>query len=65
MRRHLADRGYAALQHGLYVGDGTIDAVRAVLDVQGMADSLAWFAPSLLEARLLRIEEDSDLRIAL
>ena len=63
--RDLADRGFTALRHGFYVGDGTIDAVRSVMVVQDMADAFAWFAPSLLDARLLRIEESSDLRIAL
>ena len=65
VRRYLAERGFTALQRGLYVGDGTVDAVRSVVVVQGMAEAFAWFAPSLLDARLLRIEESSDLGIAL
>ena len=65
VRRHLAERGFTALQHGLYVGDGTVDVVRSVVVVQGMAKAFAWLAPSLLDARLLRIEEDGDLGIAL
>ena len=57
--------GFKETVPGFYVGSGGVDAVRAVVAVQDVADALSWFAPCLRTARLLRIEDDGDLTIAL
>lgn len=49
----------------MYVGDQTVDAVQCILTVQKMAKTLPWFAPSVRDLRMLRIEENNDLKAAL
>ncbi|WP_237479621.1 hypothetical protein [Lichenibacterium dinghuense] len=61
----IAGHGFTEAVPGFYVGSGDVDAVRAVVAVQDVAEALSWFAPCLRSARLLRIEEDGDLTIAL
>ena len=61
----IVGHGFMETVPGFYVASGDVDAVRAVVAVQGVADALSWFAPCLRSARLLRIEEDGDLTIAL
>jgi virulence-associated protein VapD len=61
----LEDYGFSAVLPGFYVGSDRLSAVQSVVAVQDLADRLAWFSPCLRSARLLRIEEDSDLMVAL
>ena len=53
------------MQGSAYFGDETIDAVRCVRTVQKMAKKFAWFTPSVRDIRMLRIEENNDLKVAL
>lgn len=45
----------------MYFGSEAVTAVTCVLAAQDLARSLAWFAASVHDIRLLRIEELNDL----
>jgi len=65
VRTFLTSRGFEWKQGSTYFGDETIDAVRCVRMVQRLAKRYSWFTPSVRDIRMLRIEENNDLRIAL
>ena len=65
VRSYLTSRGFAWMQGSTYFGDETIDAVRCVRAVQRLARKYDWFTPSVRDIRMLRIEENNDLTIAL
>ena len=57
LRRH----GFDRQQGGVYFGDETVDVVRCQLAVQQLTAEFDWFAPSVTDIRMLRIEENNDL----
>ncbi len=63
--RFLRERGFGHQQRSVYFGDETIDVVRCQLVVQEMTIEFDWFAPSVSDIRMLRIEENNDLRPAI
>jgi virulence-associated protein VapD len=65
VKRYLTVRGFTWMQGSTYFGDDTVDAVRCVRVVQKLAKKYSWFTPSVRDIRMLRIEENNDLRIAL
>lgn len=65
IKRYLADKGFDRQQGSLYYGNEHVDAVKAVLAVSSMSREFTWFAPSVSDIRLLRIEDDDDLSPAL
>jgi virulence-associated protein VapD len=65
VRNYLTSRGFEWTQGSAYFGDETIDAVRCVRVVQRMAKKFPWFTPSVRDMRMLRIEENKDLKSAL
>ncbi len=65
IRRYLTARGFSWKQGSTYFGDETVDAVRCVTTVQKLARKYDWFTPSVRDIRMLRIEENNDLSIAL
>ena len=65
VRNYLTSRGFEWKQGSAYFGDDTVDAVRCVRTVQKMAKTFAWFTPSVRDIRMLRIEENNDLKAAL
>ena len=65
VRNFLTTRGFEWTQGSAYFGDETIDAVRCVRVVQRMAKKYPWFTPSVRDLRMLRIEENNDLKAAL
>ena len=64
VRNYLSARGFEWTQGSAYFGDETIDAVRCVRVVQRMARKFEWFTPSVRDIRMLRIEENNDLKAA-
>ena len=52
-------------QGSVYFGDDTIDVVRCQLTVQELTIEFDWFAPSVRDIRMLRIEDNNDLRPAI
>lgn len=65
VRNYLTSRGFEWKQGSAYFGDETVDAVRCVRVIQKLSRRYAWFKPSVRDIRMLRIEENNDLMIAL
>ena len=65
VRNYLSSRGFEWTQGSTYFGDDTVDAVRCVRTVQRLAKKYPWFTPAVRDIRMLRIEENNDLRAAL
>jgi len=53
--------GFHRQQGSVYFGDETVDAVKCVLAVQDCARQHDWFAASVADIRMLRIEDNNDL----
>lgn len=65
IRNFLASRGFEWKQGSTYFGDDTIDAVKCVTTIQKLARKYDWFTPCVRDIRMLRIEENNDLSIAI
>ena len=65
VRSYLTARGFEWMQGSTYFGDDSVDAVRCVTVVQRLARKYPWFKPAIRDIRMLRIEENNDLTIAL
>jgi virulence-associated protein VapD len=65
VRQYLTSRGFEWKQGSTYFGDDTVDAVRCVRIVQLLSKKFEWFKPSVKDIRMLRIEENNDLLVAL
>ncbi|MCC6579108.1 MAG: virulence factor [Phycisphaeraceae bacterium] len=61
IRRVLNDHGFKWQQGSVYFGDQSITAVTCVLASMDLARRLPWFAASVRDIRMLRIEELNDL----
>jgi virulence-associated protein VapD len=59
--RFLRDRGFDNQQGSVYFGDDSVDVVRCQITVQELTMEFDWFAPSVRDIRMLRIEENNDL----
>jgi virulence-associated protein VapD len=64
IRRILQRHGFTWQQGSVYFGGSEINAVTCVLASQDLARSLPWFASSVRDIRMLRIEEMNDLMAA-
>src|SRR3954466_10822593 len=61
IRRVLQRHGFAWQQGGVYFGGEAVTAVTCVLAAIELAQGLPWFAASVRDIRMLRIEELNDL----
>jgi virulence-associated protein VapD len=61
IRRVLQRHGFAWQQGSVYFGGESVTAVTCVLASIDLARSLPWFAASVRDIRMLRIEELNDL----
>src|SRR3982751_308837 len=61
IRKLLQKHGFTWQQGSLYFGGADISSVTCVLAAQDLAKSLPWFAASVRDIRMLRIEEINDL----
>jgi virulence-associated protein VapD len=61
IRRVLQRHGFTWPQGSVYFGGETVTAVTCVLAAIDLAQSLPWFAASVRDIRMLRIEELNDL----
>jgi virulence-associated protein VapD len=59
--KFLRERGFARQQGSVYFGDESIDVVRCQMSVQQLTLEFDWFAASVRDIRMLRIEENNDL----
>jgi virulence-associated protein VapD len=60
-----ADFGFARVQGSVYFGDEKSDAVHCVMAVQEADRRFAWFAQTVRDLRMLRVDEDNDLMPAI
>jgi len=61
IRKTLDRFGFDWQQGSVYFGNEKVDAVTCVLAVQELAETYAWFSPSVRDIRMLRIEDNNDL----
>ena len=61
IRDFLAQYGFTWKQGSLQFSSADVTPVTVVLAVQEMAKRFPWFAPSVRDIRMMRIEEDNDL----
>lgn len=61
----LAMFGFTRQQGSVYFGDEKVDAVKAVMATQKLAKTFTWFPASVRDIRMLRIEDDNDLKPAI
>src|SRR6266513_2136482 len=61
IRRVLLRHGFTWQQGSVYFGDERINAVTCVLAAIDLSRTLPWFAASVRDIRMLRIEELNDL----
>jgi virulence-associated protein VapD len=62
IRKALVDEyGFEWQQGSVYFGGPSVDAVTCVLAMQELAERFDWFAPSVRDIRMLRIEENNNL----
>jgi len=61
IKRVLQKHGFIWQQGSVYFGDERINAVTCVLAAIDLSNSLPWFAASVRDIRMLRIEELNDL----
>ena len=61
IRKILQKKGFAWQQGSVYFGGESIDAVTCVMAVIELSRTLPWFATSVRNIRMLRIEEFNDL----
>jgi virulence-associated protein VapD len=59
------DCGFDRQQGSVYFGNEEIDAVKCQIAVQRLALQYDWFAPSVSDIRMLRIEDNNDLMPAI
>jgi virulence-associated protein VapD len=65
IRQFLEANGFEHKQGSVYFGTDVIDAVSCVVIAQQLADEFAWFQPSVRDIRMLRIEDNNDLKPAI
>lgn len=65
VRDFLASNGFSHQQGSVYFGDESVDAVKCVIAVQKLAKECPWFATCVKDVRMLRIEDNNDLKPAL
>lgn len=61
IRKVLQSHGFTWQQGSVYFGGEQINAVTCVLAAIDLSKQLPWFAPSVRDIRMLRIEELNDL----
>ena len=65
VRNYLTSRGFEWKQGRAYFGDETVYAVRCGRVILRLSHRYPWFKPSVRDIRMLRIEENNDLLVAL
>lgn len=65
IRRFLEANGFEHKQGSVYFGTDVIDAVSCVVVAQQLADAFDWFQPSVRDIRMLRIDDNNDLKPAI
>ncbi|WP_155931744.1 virulence factor [Methylopila sp. 73B] len=63
--RFLRSKGFDRQQGSVYFGDNSVDVVICQIAVQELTFEYPWFAPSVRDIRMLRIEDNNDLMPAI
>jgi virulence-associated protein VapD len=63
--KFLRGQGFDRQQGSVYFGDHSIDSVKCQIAVQRLTLEYDWFAPSVTDIRMLRIEDNNDLTPAI
>lgn len=63
--KFLRERGFDRQQGSVYFGEETVDTVSCQTAVQRLTLAYEWFAPSVRDIRMLRIEDNNDLQPAI
>lgn len=61
----VSEFGFQWQQGSVYFGGPSVDAVTCVMAAQELASRFDWFAPSVRDIRMLRIEDNNDLAPAI
>ncbi|MFW1749020.1 MAG: virulence factor [Alphaproteobacteria bacterium] len=65
IKNTLREFGFERQQGSVYFGNANVDAVTCVMATQELATQFDWFAPSVTDIRMLRIEDNNDLAPAI
>lgn len=65
IERFLRELGFDRRQGSVYFGNDDIDVVQCQMAVQRLAVEFDWFGPAVNDIRMLRIEDNNDLRPAI
>ena len=65
IRKVLEQHGFDWQQGSVYFGNKTVNAVTCVLAAIALTNAYPWFAASVRDIRMLRIEELNDLKPAI
>ena len=66
IKRILESYGFTRQQGSVYFGDAElVDAVTCVLAAQDLAEKYSWFSASVSDIRMMRIEDNNDLKPAI
>lgn len=63
--KFLRENGFDRQQGSVYFGNDEVDTVKCQTAVQKLALTFEWFAPSVRDIRMLRIEDNNDLTPAI
>lgn len=61
----LQQHGFGRQQGSVYFGNNSVDPVTCVIAVMDITQKFSWFAPSVRDIRMLRIEDNNDLTPAI
>ena len=62
IRTFMESNNFKWQQGSVYFGDESINAVSCVLVVQKLSKQYSWFAACIKDVRMLKIQENNDLR---
>ncbi|MFA9215433.1 MAG: virulence factor [Candidatus Methylacidiphilales bacterium] len=65
IRKFMEQNNFIWMQGSVYFGNDKVDAVQCVLVVQRLAKLYSWFPICVRDIRMLRIEENNDLKPAI
>jgi virulence-associated protein VapD len=65
VKNALSEHGFDRQQGSVYFGNASVTAVSCVLAAQDLAKRFPWFSTAVRDIRMLRIEENNDLSVAI
>jgi virulence-associated protein VapD len=62
IQKRLQRHGISRQQGSVYFGDEHVNAVTCTIAIMDLTNTFPWFSHAVRDIRMLRIEEDNDLR---